>query len=155
MFESPFGTMVFHSEVLEVFDKHKQTGFFSAETGGQLFASLKEGQIDIVRATESGTGAKRGRFFYRANRDDEQAEIRAAFADHVHFIGDWHTHPEKKPTPSGTDIAKATEIFARSTHELKGFCLVVVGTAALPSGLWCGTISHTGVARCKLLNVER
>jgi integrative and conjugative element protein (TIGR02256 family) len=149
MFESPFGKMVFHSEVLEVFDKHKQTGFFSAETGGQLFASLKDGRIDIVRATESGKGAKRGRFFFRPSRDDEQADIRAAFADDVHFVGDWHTYPEKKPTPSGTDVAKATEIFSRSTHELNAFCLVVVGTVAFPSGLWCGTISRTGVVRAK------
>jgi integrative and conjugative element protein (TIGR02256 family) len=144
-FESQFGKIVFHLEVLEVFDKHKQTGFFRAETGGQLFASLKHGQIEIVRATESGESGKRGRNFFRPNRGDEQADIRAAFAEDVHFIGDWHTHPEKKPTPSGTDIVKATEIFDRSTHELNGFCLVIVGTAVFPDGLWCGIVSRAGV----------
>lgn len=147
MFESPFGRIVFHREVLEVFEKNKQTGYFTPETGGQLFALLKDGQVDIVRATEAGKRSKRSRFFFRPNRDDEQAEIRDAFAGDFHFIGDWHTHPEKKPTPSGTDLAKSTEIFTRSTHELNAFCLVVVGTAPFPNGLWCGMVSVAGVAR--------
>jgi integrative and conjugative element protein (TIGR02256 family) len=44
------------------------------------------------------------------------------FVDRVHrqsagqltYIGEWHTHPEKHPTPSGADIGMLSDILAGS-----------------------------------------
>jgi integrative and conjugative element protein (TIGR02256 family) len=151
-FDSPFGRIVLHESALTVFREHRQSGLFSKESGGQLFASLKNGQIDVVRATVAGNRASRSRFSFKPNRDEEQAEILKEFGADLHLIGDWHTHPEKEPTPSATDFKKATEILAKSTHELKAFCVVVVGTAKFPKGIWCGFATGASLVRADPIN---
>ena len=39
----------------------------------------------------------------------------------LHFVGDWHTHPEAVPTPSSSDIRTIKEAVAKSRHHLHGF----------------------------------
>jgi hypothetical protein len=50
-------------------------------------------------------------------------------------VGDWHTHPEALPGPSGLDIASISDSVRKSTHALNGFLLVIVGQAEPPDGL--------------------
>jgi len=146
VFVSNFGTVTFQAEVLRTFTRFQQTGKAKPEAGGQLFASFRPGHVDVVLATEPTSGAKCGRYFFRPNRQEEQREISAAFRKHLHFIGDWHTHPEPEPTPSGLDIAKAKEIFERSAHELRGLLLVVVGTAEPTRGMWAAWVTASGIS---------
>lgn len=143
---SSLGIVIFHSEALRTFVRFQQTRKAKREAGGQLFAALAPGRIDVLLATGPTSSAERGRYFFHPNRKEEQREITAAFRKQLHFVGDWHTHPEREPTPSGPDIAKAREIFDRSKHELNGILLVVVGTQKLPKGLWVAWITQQGVS---------
>jgi integrative and conjugative element protein (TIGR02256 family) len=54
----------------------------------------------------------------------------------LHFIGDWHTHPERVPSPSASDIRSIREAVTRSVHHLNGFVLLIAGTEAFPLGLF-------------------
>jgi integrative and conjugative element protein (TIGR02256 family) len=54
----------------------------------------------------------------------------------LNFIGDWHTHPERVPNPSTSDIRSIREAVTRSTHHLNGFVLLIAGTEAFPLGLF-------------------
>lgn len=146
VFVSSYGTVTFQPGVLRTFARFRQTGKTKPEAGGQLFASFRPGHMDIVLATGPTTSAERGRYFFRPNRQEEQREISAAFRKHLHFVGDWHIHPEPEPTPSGLDIAKAKEIFEKSAHELRGVLLVVVGTAEPARGMWAAWITASGIS---------
>jgi hypothetical protein len=53
----------------------------------------------------------------------------------LHYVGDWHSHPERVPSPSGRDLRSIRECAQKSTHGLNGFLLIVVGTAPFPEGL--------------------
>jgi integrative and conjugative element protein (TIGR02256 family) len=54
----------------------------------------------------------------------------------LNFIGDWHTHPERVPSPSTSDIRSIREAVTRSTHHLNGFVLLIAGTEVFPVGLF-------------------
>ena len=65
----------------------------------------------------------------------------------LHFVGDWHSHPENLPEPSFTDLASVRECFQQSLHDLKALLLVVVGRRAGSAGLWVGLVTRHTVRR--------
>jgi proteasome lid subunit RPN8/RPN11 len=60
----------------------------------------------------------------------------------LHYVGDWHTHPELRPYPSPPDDHSIAECVRKSSHDLNGFVLVVVGRLEPPGGLTVGV--HDG-----------
>jgi len=121
--------------VLQHFHKYRQTRWHHREAGGQLFARIIGMDIRVEDVTGPRRADWRTRFSYVPNRRAEQAEIRARHAHGLHYVGDWHTHAEDRPTPSRRDIESVRDCFAKSTHSLRAFVLVIVGTDAPPSGL--------------------
>ena len=70
------------------------------------------------------------------DRRSEQEEIDALHGRGLHFVGDWHTHPEQRPWPSASDIRSIRQAVKDSKHHLNGFILLIVGTERLPVGLF-------------------
>jgi len=138
--------IILTNEVLEHFSQHRQTGTKSKELGGQLFAKFEDERIVIAKATGPRVTDKRGRFSFMPNRKAEQREIYNMFSEGLHYVGDWHTHPEKRPSPSRTDIDSMSECFRKSKHELDSFILIIVGQNSPPDGIWLslhGTLGYT------------
>ena len=121
--------------VLEHFRRHQQQRKRDTEAGGQLFGRIHEKTISIEEATGPRRTDVRSRYSYVPDRRAEQCEINERFPFALHFIGDWHTHPEPIPHPSRTDMDNMRECVKKSRRALSGFLLIIVGTAALPSGL--------------------
>jgi len=71
----------------------------------------------------------------------------------LHFVGDWHTHPEAIPTPSSSDIRTITEAVAKSRHHLFGFLMIVVGSGDFPTGLHVSL--NTASSHLRLLPVPK
>jgi len=128
--------LVFSDAVLEHFRRHRQTRLWQKEAGGQLFARFTLPRIMVEEATGPRRTDHRTRTSYSADRAAEQREIVERHTRGLHFIGDWHTHPETRPSPSSQDDHSIAECFARSTHGLNAFVLVIVGIAALPETLY-------------------
>ncbi len=122
--------------VLKHFRKHQQTRLDALEAGGQLFAKLSSEAVTIEQATGPRRSDFRTRTLYVPDRSAEQIEIDFWHRKRLHYVGDWHTHPETKPHPSGNDLDSIRESFVRSRHSLHGFLLVIVGTAGFPLGLY-------------------
>src|SRR5690606_10810567 len=95
-------------------------------SGGQLFARLAPPIIEIVEATGPRPTDRRGRTSYEPDPHAEQLEIEARHRQGLHFVGDWHTHPERCPVPSVRDLISITDCVRRSRHHLSGFVLLVV-----------------------------
>lgn len=67
------------------------------------------------------------------------------FKEELYYVGDWHTHPELQPTPSGTDISSFQDMFRKSRHRLASFVIVIVGTANFPKSLFVGLCTGEGL----------
>lgn len=139
--------------MIEHVSRHRQTAWWKREAGGQLFARVNGDEWHIEEATGPRRSDVRSRFGFRPNRRAEQREILERFASGLHYVGDWHTHPEPVPTPSPTDISSMQEMVAASNHELTGFLMLIVGTAVGGIGLWT-SIHHTN-GRWEQLNLSR
>ena len=134
--------LVFSDAVLEHFAAHRQLRPWHREAGGQLFARIDRTKIIVDEATGPRPGDRRSRTLYIPNRTAERREIEERFHQGLHFIGDWHTHPEKHPFPSSRDINSIGETVSRSEHDMSGFILVVVGISKPPDGI-C-VLAHDG-----------
>lgn len=136
----------FDRAVLDHFSLHRQLRFWHREAGGQLFARIDGQRIVVSEATAPRPNDRRGRFVFEPDRAGEQDEIDAMFARELHYVGDWHTHPERSPTPSGRDHATMSTRVRLSRHRLAGFVFVLVGQLPPPDGLTVivhdGTSSH-------------
>lgn len=127
--------LALENNVLNHFDKWRQLRPEMSEAGGQLFGAVEGQCIKIKLATGPRCSDRRGRFFFVADRLTERREISKLHKSGLHYFGDWHTHPQTVPTPSGTDLASMADLFVRSKHELNAFLMVIVGTSRFPDGL--------------------
>ena len=139
------GSLVLSPTVLTHFEAHKQLKCLASEAGGQLFATFENWSImNIVDVTGPRPTDKRSMFRYQPDRIAENAEIREQFARGLHFVGDWHTHKQRVPMPSSTDENSIRELVQRSSYDLAGFVLVVVGQTEFPNGLHVSFHTKTG-----------
>lgn len=128
--------IVFTPEVLRHFFESRQKHCWQTETGGQLFATLSPTEIRILKATGPTRGDLRSRFGFRPDRRRQQREINQMRELGLHFVGDWHTHPQRFPEPSPVDVSSIHDCVRESVHDLNAFLLVVIGTEEFPRGLF-------------------
>jgi integrative and conjugative element protein (TIGR02256 family) len=129
------GRLRFSPAVLAHLRRYRQSRPWHCEAGGQLFANVSDNLIEVVEATGPRPTDRRSIFGYKPDRDAERLEIKERYARGLHFVGDWHTHRQRFPLLSSTDIESIGETVRLSDHNLTGFVLVVVGTARFPAGL--------------------
>ena len=134
----PIGTsgqvLIFTDPVVAHLRRHRQLRWYQREAGGQLFARFDEGRIVVEEATGPRRTDRRTRTSYVPDRRAEQVEILERHRRGLHYVGDWHSHPETLPGPSRPDTSSIAECAAKSSHDLNGFVLVVVGQAEPPAG---------------------
>jgi integrative and conjugative element protein (TIGR02256 family) len=128
-------SLQFAERVLHHFDRHRQTRYWHREAGGLLFARFELPNILIEDATGPRRTDSRRRYSYSPDVAAERSEIEERFRRGLHFVGCWHTHPERFPAPSQVDIRNTSECVRRSAHGLNGFVMAIVGQAQLPRGL--------------------
>jgi integrative and conjugative element protein (TIGR02256 family) len=135
----PIGTsgqqVIFGDNVLSHFSQHRQHRFWHAEAGGQLFATFKGHIISIDAVTGPKITDYRTRYSYAACRRDAQADIDALHRLGFHYVGEWHTHPQRIPNPSWRDKITMASRVRRSRHDMRGLIFVIVGSASFPKGL--------------------
>lgn len=139
-------------DVLEHFAKNRQQKLTAPEAGGQLFATVQGGIINVVKATGPRRTDKRSRFSFIADGWAHQREIKALHKQGLHFVGDWHTHPEMHPSPSPLDHDSMLEMFRESKHDLASFLMVIVGQAQFPDALFVAAVNNDGTHRLPLVD---
>src|SRR5262245_52236407 len=106
--------VLFAESAIKVFDRHRQRRFWSKEAGGQLFGSVDGAAWSVTEATGVRRNDIRTIFGFRPDRHAERAEIDEYYAKGLHYLGDWHTHPEHLPRPSPTDVDSMQEMVRAS-----------------------------------------
>lgn len=137
-----FPVLSLSDHALGHFRRHRQGSPSAKESGGQLFARLGSDVIEIQRATGPRWSDRSTRYSFFPNRRAERREIRRLYRKGLHFVGDWHTHPEFQPKPSQRDKDSIREEFELSQHELPFLVLIIVGTSPVPEGLFVGVIDQ-------------
>lgn len=136
------------SEVLDYLALHRQTRFWHREAGGLLFARIVGNDIFIEEATGPRPSDQRTRYSYRGDRQAEQAEIDERFLRGLDYVGDWHSHPERRPRPSRADDRAMASRVNGSQHQLKAIAFLIIGTASYPEGISISV--HDGTTRLDL-----
>jgi integrative and conjugative element protein (TIGR02256 family) len=113
------------------------------ESGGLLFAEFKLPEIIIKKISISNKNDYRTRYEYKPDQIKQQKIIDSYFKKGLHYIGEWHTHPEKIPVPSIIDIITMKDIFIKSKHRLNYFLLIIVGNKMSENMFWIGMQNAT------------
>lgn len=128
-------TLEFSAQALDVFRGHVQAGRSSKESVGQLYVrELTVSRLVVELATSL---APKWATFSRVRFDTRRAtaERDAQFAEGLHCVGLWHTHPEPRPCPSPEDLRLAKDHAEAAKPQLAGIIFVIVGTLPFPDGL--------------------
>jgi integrative and conjugative element protein (TIGR02256 family) len=140
----------FLPSVLSHFDSHRQRRFWNTEAGGQLFARLTPGLVAVGMATGPRPTDFRTPLSYIPDREAEQNEILSLRNDGWHYVGDWHTHPQRVPFPSSRDIRTVKSTTIQSKLAISGVFMVIVGRDAFPNGLYVGVADAHDLYRLEL-----
>lgn len=140
----------FASDTIQVMLSHAQVGMKGLESVGQLYTRDLTAQTVLVelatRLPPRVTGWARVQF------DPKKAleERRKLFAQGLHCIGMWHTHPEPHPKPSGEDRQLARNYAIAAGQHVQGVVFVIVGTRPHPNGFRVWIDDRTDLRSAKL-----
>lgn len=119
--------------VLEVFLQHVQAGRSDSESGGLLLGTVHGSNILITEATVPTMWDKRLRYFFErlpfGHHEIAQARWKASGGT-VRYIGEWHTHPEDYPNPSGLDRSEWNRLSLKR-EDKRPLLAVIVGRKTL------------------------
>ena len=106
------------------------------EAGGVLLGRLIDGSENLVidEATIPDSSDRRSRFNFFRSKNRTQQRINQAWQETNqtrNYLGEWHTHPEDYPTPSGHDIENWKRIVSVSRFEQKALVFLIVGRRAV------------------------
>jgi integrative and conjugative element protein (TIGR02256 family) len=139
-------TSIFISDsVLELIKSFKQFGAIENESGGILLGQISDKSIYILRASTPNKFDKSSRYSFECNKDAAQVILNYEFQNSdkkTIYIGEWHTHPEKNPTPSGTDKSMIIGQFKKNKLNEPFLILIIQGLSEFYIALWDGKKLH-------------
>lgn len=106
------------------------------EAGGILLGRtiLSSGDMIVDSITTPMDGDKQSRFSFFRSKKKHQKVIDQTWKDSkktCNYLGEWHTHPEDFPSPSGTDIENWKKRLTEDFVDDSFLYFVIVGTKAV------------------------
>lgn len=107
------------------------------ETGGVLAGYVDEsGDVVVTHASEPGPKAIK-----LATKFEKDIEFCQKFLDdlfyetekHIEYVGEWHSHPNERNQPSGTDIKSLTQIAYQKEYLTDMPLMIIFSNAGEPS----------------------
>jgi integrative and conjugative element protein (TIGR02256 family) len=107
--------------------KNRQRHTWCLEAGGQLFGEIASEIITVKCASGPYPKDDRGPRHYRSHLKSAQRELNQQCRMGNHYIGEWHTHAERKPKISRDDLDAMRRIVDHSKLSVNGLLLLIVG----------------------------
>jgi integrative and conjugative element protein (TIGR02256 family) len=142
--------LTFEPGVLEHFKANRQLAVSATEAGGQLFAAIEGNEIKVRAATGPSALDKRSRYSFVPSNLAAHISIATMFIKGLHYVGDWHTHPEDCPSPSNDDRRSIADTYLKSKHQLAGIIMVIVGRLDVQHGLYVAIQDENGLHEIRL-----
>tara|TARA_R110002073_G_scaffold50729_1_gene133980 strand:+ start:290 stop:802 length:513 start_codon:yes stop_codon:yes gene_type:complete len=128
--------VIVEDNCLQHWDKHRQRRFWQPEVGGLLFApsvGSVDGCVCITTITGPHSSDRGKRYSLLLDHERCLSDIELQFSRGLHFVGYWHTHPERAPALSGVDLKAFHEILKSGGVLVERFIAVVVGIQSCDS----------------------
>ena len=119
--------------VLKDFECHIQAAPCDSEAGGLLLGTEHGANLAISEATIPTVWDKRFRYFFERMPKGHKALAYArwlASGGTVRYLGEWHTHPQDVPLPSGTDRTEWAKLASKRVDG-RPLLAVIVGRQEL------------------------
>lgn len=129
------GMILIEPKVVAELAEFRQLKLNSPESGGILLGFRRGSHIHVVEFTSPQPGDKQSRTsFDRVSGAHQQIAIDrwAASDSRMDYVGEWHTHPERCPTPSGIDAREWHAIYSSRSMPM---LFAILGTQR---ELWLG-----------------
>ena len=123
----------FSTGTLETFRQHVQSSNAGREAGGILLGSVHGAHLLIEQATVPTTWDMPFRYLFERMPFGHEAIALSrwtASQGTVRYLGEWHTHPEDHPRPSGLDRSEWKRLAARR-RDKRPVLAVIVGRKSL------------------------
>jgi integrative and conjugative element protein (TIGR02256 family) len=130
--------VLIYSEVLDVMAKFTQHQPGQAESGGIILGKIVQNQFHFTNLSTPTELDKKSRFNFERHRLSAQIVINYEFyasGGQKTYFGEWHTHPERIPSPSHTDKTMILEQWQRNQKRVDFLFLLIRGTTHTYLGL--------------------
>ena len=101
------------------------------ETGGVIVGFVAPSDRVILQRFMAPSNRNRaGRFWLERDLRDAQAFVNGAYRDtggKLNYVGEWHTHPARSPSPSTLDVSMLNDMLRNSQIELNFLVGVILG----------------------------
>ena len=129
------GVVTLSSAALRAIEPFRQRDPRATEAGGVLLGRilLTSPNIVVDAVTTPSSADRRSRFTFRRSRRPAQAAVERAWKDSggtSNYLGEWHTHPEDVPHPSGVDLRDWVRIAREATFEQDAVFFIIAGRCA-------------------------
>lgn len=133
-------------EVASFLDSYRQRRF-EQERGGQLFVDPSNSiGLVLALATPPHKDDRAGKTWLDLNARRCRKEIEQANATGLRLVGYWHTHPQRIPMISPTDIKSFSRFAAHYTQDLPHPMAIIVGNSCSSDGIKAWSFRDGGYA---------
>lgn len=143
----PSARLLIDDAVVEVVMGNRQLKSTDTESGGILLGLRREDHLHVTGLTVPCPGDKRSRTSFQRKDKFHQVRALAAWRESggvMDYIGEWHSHPERHPSPSSIDTREWRSI---CLFQHKPMVFLIAGTL---TQLWLG-VGDNGDVRQALL----
>ncbi|QVW24126.1 Mov34/MPN/PAD-1 family protein [Pseudomonas hormoni] len=140
--------VVISPEVLELISFYQQSAPDDCEAGGILIGVMHGAHLEITGATEPQLTDKRTRTRFQRSEVGHQLILNQRWESSggtENYVGEWHTHPEPDPQPSGIDLRE----WSRTSRRLGERMIVIIG------GLASNYYAVIDDRKCRVLHLIR
>lgn len=123
----------FSESTLETFCRHIQGRDVDREAGGLLLGSVHGAHMLIEQATVPTAWDKRFRYLFERMPFGHETIALSRWTESqgtVRYLGEWHTHPQDDPNPSGLDRSEWNRLSAER-QDKRPMLAVIVGRKTL------------------------
>jgi len=144
------GRLLFEPRISAVVNTHRQANAVAPEAGGILLGFRRPPHLHVVDLTEPLPTDERTRVWFRRNHHGH-AQAAMNHWERTHrtgdYMGEWHTHPEDSPKPSGKDLKEWRILLCEQRRPL---VFLIVGL----KGRWVGVGSASTIARINCVEID-
>lgn len=141
----------FAEPVIAVFESLTQTLPSDSEAGGLLLGTVHSSNIMVIEATAPTARDKRFQCLFERMPFGHSSIARERWRvsrGTVRYVGEWHTHPQDYPRPSGLDRTEWNKL-SRKRADGRPMLAVIVGRKSL----YVELVPHSGIGSV-MTNVE-
>jgi len=141
MNQAKIENIIIARSVLNLIERFKQANKKDNESGGILLGQVTEKNVYILKVATPNKFDSASRYSFDCSKDAAQIIINYEFLNSGQktiYIGEWHTHPEDYPNPSGVDKRMINNQYFKNKINEPFLILIIQGLKGLYVSIFDG-----------------